>query len=127
MKTTSWMKLLEKIAEGDKIIACTLTEEELLVPFDSGVGAHEGKPFTAWSAKYVYFSVDCDDEEWVDRVPRNPLPGGTGAAIKKDDFDIVSTLGNETRDYTSLSAWEADTDNTKTSAAVECYVEDAAT
>lgn len=64
--------MIEKLADGDKIIHCTLTEEELNRKFDDEYGAPDGKQFTAWSKKYVYFPVVYDGAEWVGRSPRNP-------------------------------------------------------
>jgi len=70
---TNWKELIREASDGgDDIIACTLTEEELLQPFDAGYGHPNGKPFTAWSDTYVYFPVVYDGAEWVSRVPRNP-------------------------------------------------------
>ncbi len=69
---TNWKKLIEDIARGDKIIACTLSEEELLEEFDDGFGGSQGKPFTAWSEAYVYFPVVYDGAEWVGAAPRKP-------------------------------------------------------
>lgn len=70
--SATWRKLIEKAAKTDIIIACTLSEEELDEVFDDGFGTSEGRPFTAWSKKYVYFPVVCDGAEWVERAPRNP-------------------------------------------------------
>lgn len=72
---TTWRKKIEEW--GDKIIACTLTDAELDAEFSSGYGATEGKPFTAWSEKYVYFPVCYDGSEWVERAPRNPCDEAT--------------------------------------------------
>lgn len=74
---TTWEKEIEKCANGDKIIACTLSEEELRQEFHRGFGAIEGKPFTAWSEDYVYFPVVYDGAEWVGRAPRNPCDEAT--------------------------------------------------
>lgn len=71
MKTT-WKELIDETAGGDEIIKNTLSLDELNKVFDDGYGGIEGKPFTAWSAKYVYFPVVYDGSEWVCRVPRNP-------------------------------------------------------
>jgi len=67
----NWKGLIENAADGDKIIACTLSDSELLKEFYGGYGGHEGKEFTAWSEKYVYFPVVYDGAEWVGRAPRN--------------------------------------------------------
>ena len=68
----NWKEMIEEAAGEDKIIACTLTEQELLEDFDDGFGVHEGKAFTAWGEKYVYFPIVYDGSEWVGRAPRNP-------------------------------------------------------
>lgn len=64
--------MIQKVSGDDKIIACTLTEEELLEKFDIEYGYTEGKPFTAWGEKYVYFPISYDGWESVGRAPRNP-------------------------------------------------------
>lgn len=69
---SSWKELLDFESDGDEIIYCTLSEDELLEEFDRGFGYLEGKPFTAWSNKYVYFPVCYDGSEYVAKVPRNP-------------------------------------------------------
>ena len=50
----------------------TLTEEELVEDFDTGYGGSNGKPFTAWGEKYVYFPVVYDGAECVGSAPRYP-------------------------------------------------------
>ena len=54
------------------VIQCTLTEDELDVEFSEGYGAEEGKPFTLWTTKRVYFPIVYDGSEWVGSAPRNP-------------------------------------------------------
>ena len=68
----TWRKLINIAAGDDRIISCTLTDEELDKEFDDGYGFPQGKPFTAWSEKFVYFPVVYDGAEWVGRAPRNP-------------------------------------------------------
>lgn len=75
---TSWREEIKNAAGDDKIIACTLTDEEMDVEFDGGYGGSEGKPFTAWSENYVYFPVVYDGSEWVGSAPRNPCDEATG-------------------------------------------------
>lgn len=72
MSETTWRAAIADAADGDEIIATTLTEQELDVKFDDGYGGAEGVPFTAWSKTRVYFPVCYDGSEWVDSVPRNP-------------------------------------------------------
>jgi len=55
----------------------TLTPEELETDFDSGYGWSEGKAFTAWGEKYVYFPIIYDGAEWVGSAPRNPCDEAT--------------------------------------------------
>ena len=52
--------------------ANTLTEADMVKEFDSGYGDIEGVPFTAWTAKTVYFPICYDDTEWVVSVARHP-------------------------------------------------------
>lgn len=74
----SWKDLIEKKANGDKIIACTLTADGLVEEFnDDEYVPEEGKPFTAWSENYVYFPASYEGLEWVARVPRNPCNEAT--------------------------------------------------
>jgi len=77
MSESNWKKMIEDTANGDVIIGCTLTENEMTVKFDAGYGGSEGKAFTAWSDKYVYFPVVYDGAEWVGRAPRNPCDEAT--------------------------------------------------
>lgn len=68
----SWKGMIdEMLDDNEKIIACTLTDEEMNIDFDDGYGGTEGMVFTAWSEKYVYFPVCYDGAEWVGRAPRN--------------------------------------------------------
>ena len=73
---TSWRRELRTAFEqtGDDFskMVSTMTEEELGVEFESGLGETEGIPFTAWGKKYVYFPVCYNDDEWVGWAPRNP-------------------------------------------------------
>ena len=73
----TWRHLINDIAAGDKIIASTLTDEEMDVEFCDDYGGSEGKPFTAWSEHFVYFPIVYDGAEWVGRVPRNPCDHAT--------------------------------------------------
>ena len=71
-----WYDILKSIMESDgedfNKRVCTLSETELRVVFDSGFGGTEGKPFTAWGEKWVYFPIVYDGAEWVGHAPRNP-------------------------------------------------------
>lgn len=55
-----------------EVVHCTLTEAEMHEEFDDGYGLAEGKPFTLWTAKRVYFPGCYDGLEFVASVPRNP-------------------------------------------------------
>ena len=68
----TWRKMIKETAGDDKIISCTLTDKEMDIEFNEKSSGIEGKPFTAWSERYVYFPVTYDGEEWVGRAPRNP-------------------------------------------------------
>jgi hypothetical protein len=74
---TTWKAQLEEAAGDEKIIACTLTEEELGREFDNGYGGEEGMPFTAWSETRVFFPICYDGSEWVGSAPRNPCNEAT--------------------------------------------------
>lgn len=71
----SWRELiksaLEEIDDG-LLIACTLSDFEMDVKFNTGYGIDEGEPFTAWTENYVLFPVVYDGSEWVGWAPRNP-------------------------------------------------------
>lgn len=54
------------------VVSCTLSDQELDVEFCDAFGATEGKPFTLWTRKRVYFPVMYDGEEWVGSVSRDP-------------------------------------------------------
>ena len=74
---TTWKELLKETMQmrGETIadlVACTLTDAELVAEFDSGYGGTEGQPFTAWTANTVYFPICYDGAEWVGSVSRNP-------------------------------------------------------
>ena len=80
MRKETWRELISEEMFGRKdtvLLATTLTEAELDIPFSSGYGCSEGKPFTAWSEKYVYFPVVYDGSEWVGSAPRNPCGEAT--------------------------------------------------
>lgn len=64
--------LFEKTGDCFENITCTLSKEELEAEFYSGFGSPNGKPFTAWSDKYVYFPACYDGAEWIEYVSRNP-------------------------------------------------------
>lgn len=74
---TTWKKEIQAAMDlqGESFadaVACTLTEDELNVKFDGGYGGSEGKPFTLWTAKRVYFPQVYDGYEDVASVSRDP-------------------------------------------------------
>lgn len=74
---TTWRKHITDEMEriGDTwadVVQYTLTDEELDVEFDDGWGGTEGKPFTLWTKRRVYFPVMYDGAEWCGSVSRNP-------------------------------------------------------
>ena len=75
-KITTWKKELERAfeetGEGINQITTTLTKEELTESFDKNWGSVNGKPFTAWGPRYVYFPIKYDGYESVGWAPRNP-------------------------------------------------------
>lgn len=77
----SWRQLISRemrnVEDPGPLIACTLTEEELDVVFYDGFGVAEGKPFTAWTERRVYFPAMYDGSVWVASVPRNPCDEAT--------------------------------------------------
>jgi len=73
----SWLEMIdEEMNQHDDVwndfISCTLTIPELVIPFDSGFGNPNGKPFTLWTKKRVYFPTEYDGSENVDSVSRDP-------------------------------------------------------
>ena len=74
MDKYSWRIGINQVLEelNEKLIFCTLSEEELDKEFDNSYGSTEGKEFTAWTENYVLFPVQYDGSEWVDWTYRNP-------------------------------------------------------
>jgi hypothetical protein len=73
----TWKQLISDELEEqgetwDDIESITLSEDELAVEFDRGWGSADGKPFTAWTARRVYFPGQYDGSEWVASVSRIP-------------------------------------------------------
>lgn len=74
---STWKELLEyaMCERGETLAdleANTLTEVGMVKEFDSDYGGTEGVPFTAWTAKTVYFPICYDGAEWVGCVSRHP-------------------------------------------------------
>ena len=76
MTMTTWRKELDAAFQitGDSFVglSITLSPDELDAEFDDGYGSVKGKPFTAWSERFVYFPAQYDGAEWVSWVSRNP-------------------------------------------------------
>jgi hypothetical protein len=76
MSYTTWRKMIEEEMSSNKdsssTLICTLTDEELNIPFDNGYGWREGAPFTAWTDDFVYFPLEYDGSESCGSVARNP-------------------------------------------------------
>jgi len=75
--TSTWRKeiTLALKANNEKwgdIIVCTLTTDQCDEEFDGGFGCVEGKAFTVWTARNVYFPICYDGSEWAGSAPRNP-------------------------------------------------------
>lgn len=75
--STCWKELIkEEMKERNETFAdlesCTLSDGQLTTQFDNGYGGKEGVPFTAWTAKTVYFPMCYDGAEWVGSVSRHP-------------------------------------------------------
>jgi hypothetical protein len=56
----------------DDIESITLSEDELAAEFNPDSSTEEGKPFTAWTARRVYFPMQHGGLEWVGSVSRIP-------------------------------------------------------
>ena len=72
----NWYDMLKEAMEKDgedfTDRNCTMDEAGLKNYFDDGYGYPEGKPFTAWGKKWVYFPLCYDGAEWVGHAPRYP-------------------------------------------------------
>lgn len=74
---TSWREIITEVMgccdeTWDDVVSCTLSKEELDKKFDAGFGDNEGKPFTLWTKKCVYFPTCYDGSEYVCSVSREP-------------------------------------------------------
>jgi len=69
-----WDDTIEKVAINGKLLTWeqAQTNDDMNKPFDYTFGSVCGVPFTAWSAKWVYFPVQYDGAESIGRAPRNP-------------------------------------------------------
>lgn len=77
MSQDTWRKLITEDMEeyGETwadLVSLTLTDSELDTIFDAQEYAMQGKPFTAWSKRRVYFPVVYDGKEFVASVSRHP-------------------------------------------------------
>lgn len=74
---STWKDLIEEaMQERDETLADlesnTLSDADMLKEFNSGCCGTGGAPFTAWTAKTVYFPICHDGAEWVGSVSRHP-------------------------------------------------------
>lgn len=71
---STWRELIDDalLDNDDKLVACTLSEDEMDAEFDAANGRTKGKPFTAWSETRVYFPVFYGGFEWVGSASRFP-------------------------------------------------------
>ena len=51
IELTTWRKMIEAVAAGDKVIFCTLSRAQLDIEFNSGFGNIEGASFTGCRAR----------------------------------------------------------------------------
>lgn len=63
--------MFEETGDTFETVKMTLTPEELDTEFHYDGGTN-GKPFTAWSKKFVYFPACYAGAEWIAYVSRNP-------------------------------------------------------
>lgn len=54
------------------IEASTISDSEMGTVFNKGQGGTEGRIFTVWTAKTVYFLICYGGVEWMGYVPRHP-------------------------------------------------------
>lgn len=93
--TTTWRReITERMEQNGEtwadLVACTLADADLDREFHDDFGACEGRPFTLWTKRRVYFPVVYDGAEWVRSVPRDPCGemtrhvGGGGSYAERD-------------------------------------------
>jgi hypothetical protein len=73
----TWTQLIEDAFSYNHdtwadVVSSTLSEVEVNEEFDNSFGGTNGRPFTLWTTKRVYFPVMYDGSEWVESVSRNP-------------------------------------------------------
>ena len=56
----------------DEVVAIAPPDLDLDREFDGGFGSVDGKPFTLWTRRRVYFPTEYDGAEDVQSVPRDP-------------------------------------------------------
>ncbi len=74
---TCWRDLIqqEMSEHGESwsdVMSIAPIDLELSKKFDSGYGGTEGRPFTIWTEKRVYFPAVYDGAEWCASVARHP-------------------------------------------------------
>lgn len=122
MRKVSWRDLIElemKVNDDSfgAVVHCTLSWHELDRKFDNDYGGTEGKPFTLWTEKRVYFPVCYDGAEWASSVPRDPcdevsnhVGGGSMSEVKNaylvdGSGDGEVQLWDDERIYAAIQAF----------------------
>jgi hypothetical protein len=82
----SWYELIGDALRSngetwDDIVSITLTTKELAREFKIDYEGPRGKPFAAWTQKFVYFPLVYDGGEWCGSAPRHP----SGVALSHQD------------------------------------------
>ncbi|MCL4315631.1 MAG: hypothetical protein M1527_01995 [Gammaproteobacteria bacterium] len=73
----NWKMMLDEALEEngeawDDVEANTMTEADMAKALSSGYGNTQGRAFTVWTKRSVYFPLCYDGAEWVGRVSRHP-------------------------------------------------------
>lgn len=81
-KMETWQEMFEecRTEDGDTspVVAVAPDESVLDVAFDSDYGSSAGPAVLIWTEERVYFPVVYDGAEWLESVPRNPVPHPKG-------------------------------------------------
>lgn len=76
--TRSWRELISDAMDEhgdtwDDVVSSTLSDSDLDAGFDPNHGTFaQGRSFTLWTAKRVYFPAGYDGSEWAESVSREP-------------------------------------------------------
>lgn len=74
---TTWRELIsaalkESGERWEDVVSNTLSDKQMNRKFNDGYGSIEGRPFTVWTEKHVYFPTVYDGSEGVGVVSRIP-------------------------------------------------------